>query len=202
MIFIIELYTIVTMNWLFITPIVLDYCAYPIGRTIYDSTLRHTNEFIRVPRKPIYLVLDNVYDTYNIGSIFRIADSIGVSKIIICGIGVTPPNNKIRKASVGSCQTVEWEYFEKTSDAIDALRKIPDMTICALEQDKNSVPFHNCLLHYPYTIVLGNESSGVSKSVLESCDKIIEIPMYGVCNSLNVMISSAIALYHLEHTMM
>lgn len=163
-----------------------------------DSSLRNIDIPIRIPRKPIYIVLDNVYDTYNIGSIFRIADSIGVSKILICGMGTTPPNNKIRKSSVGACQTVEWEYFEKTSDAIDSLRKIPDMTICAVEQDTRSIPYKECKLSYPYGIILGNESNGVEKCVLEKSDIIIEIPMYGVCNSLNVMISSAIVLFHLN----
>ena len=80
-------------------------------------------EKVKRSRREIYIFLDNVLDTYNIGSIFRLADAVGVKKIFLCNGSETPPNHKIKKASVGTWQWVEWEYFAETSEAIKSLKK-------------------------------------------------------------------------------
>ena len=73
-------------------------------------------------RKPIYFILENIYDTYNIGGIFRLADAIGVSKMYLCGQMEIPPNAKIKKASIGTYKVVPWEYKKTAKEAIDDLR--------------------------------------------------------------------------------
>src|SRR3990172_10252116 len=76
----------------------------------------------KIDRRPLYFILDNVYDTYNIGGLFRLADALNISKLYICGDSETPPNHKIKKASIGTYKIVPWEYKKTTKEAIVALR--------------------------------------------------------------------------------
>ena len=135
-------------------------------------------------------------DTYNIGSIFRLADAVAAKKVYLCGQTLTPPNSRIKKASINTWQWVAWRY-EK--DAIDAINEIgsekPETKIIAVEQDSRSVPFQKGDYKEPLAIVVGNETYGISKEVLDMCDQIVEIPMWGVNRSLNVMVSCGIVLY-------
>src|SRR5260370_13726844 len=74
-------------------------------------------------KNPIYIVCDNILDTYNVGSIFRLADAVAAQKVFLCGITETPPNTRIKKASINTTEWVEWEYYAKTTDAIAKLRE-------------------------------------------------------------------------------
>lgn len=149
-----------------------------------------------IKRHPIYIVLDNVMDTYNIGAIFRLADAVAAEKVILCGETETPPHTRIKKASINTTEWVAWEYAETAVEAIKDLRlKIKDLRVIAIEQDKNSIPYHKAEYKFPIALVVGHESTGVSKEVLEMVDQIVEIPMFGVNKSLNVMVSLGIVLY-------
>lgn len=149
-----------------------------------------------IPRQEIYIVLNNVLDTYNIGSVFRLADAVGAKKIYLCGGTETPPNHRIKKASINTTEIVEWEYFSTTIDAIKDLRnKIQDLRIVAVELAENSIPYTEYQYKLPVALVVGHESDGVSSEVLAKCDAIVELPMYGINISLNVMVSLAITLY-------
>lgn len=153
-------------------------------------------EIKKIKRNPIYIVLDNVLDTYNVGAIFRLADAVAAEKVILCGQTETPPNTRIKKASINTTEWVKWEYFEETTRAIKNLReKIPEIKIIAIEQDKRSSPFQSQNYEFPIAFVVGHETDGVSKEVLDMCDKIIELPMFGINTSLNVMVSLGIVLY-------
>jgi len=150
----------------------------------------------KIKRRQIYIILDNVLDTYNIGSIFRLADAVGAAKIYLCGGSETPPNGRIAKASVGTDKWVEWEY---KATAIEAIRYIKDqisnIKVFAVEQAKGSNDFREVDYKEPIAFVVGHETEGVSGEVLDLCDQIVEIPMYGINISLNVMVSLAIVLY-------
>ena len=149
-----------------------------------------------VKRNEIYIVLDNVLDTYNIGSIFRLADAVAAKKIYLCGGTGTPPNHRIKKASINTTEWVEWSYAESAKKVINDLRfKIKDLQIVAIEQNKKSVPYDKFDYKLPICLIVGNESDGVSKEVLDICDGIVELPMFGVNKSLNVMVSLGIVLY-------
>jgi len=153
---------------------------------------------IRAKRKPIFIILDNVLDTYNVGAIFRLADAIGAKKVILCGETETPPHTRIKKASINTTEWVEWEYFKKTEEAIKSLKKtVKDIQIIAIEQNTKSVLFQKTEYKIPTALVVGHETHGVSKEVLGLCDKIVELPMYGVNTSLNVMVSLGIVLYEI-----
>ena len=173
-------------------------------------TAQPTSEQIaKIKRNPIYIVLDNVLDTYNVGSIFRLADAVAAEKIFLCGETETPPNHKIKKASVNTWKWVPWEYIRTAKEAVLKIRnpkpeilnkfQIPNskFQIIALEQHPRSIPYNKVDYQFPLAIVVGHETYGVSKEVLEIADQIVEIPMWGVNKSLNVMVSLGIVLYEI-----
>ncbi len=162
-------------------------------------TSEPTSEQIQaIKKKPIFIVLDNVLDTYNIGSIFRLADAVACEKVFLCGETLTPPNPRIKKASIDTWKWVEWEYAETAVSAIINLKsKILNLKVIAVEQDSRSVRFDQANYKLPLALVVGNETFGVSNEVLEIADMIVELPMYGINNSLNVMVSCGIVLYEI-----
>lgn len=158
--------------------------------------------FKKLKKNPIYIVLDNVLDTYNIGSVFRLADAVAAEKVILCEGSETPPNHRIKKASINTTEWVSWEYYPTAADAIRDLRfKIPGLQVVAVEQDKRSVPYDKTEYTFPIAVVVGHETTGVSEEVLEMADQIVEMPMWGVNISLNVMVSLGIVLYKVTEKM-
>lgn len=151
---------------------------------------------MKARRRELYLMLVDVYDTYNVGGLFRLADAMGVKKIYLCGRTECPPNPRIEKASVGTHRWVEWEYCESAFLQIRQLKtKNLKLKTVAIEQAENSVPLSEAKLELPpLLLVLGSETGGLSAAVLAECQQIVEIPMYGVNKSLNVIVSAAMAL--------
>ena len=146
-------------------------------------------------RRPMYFILENIYDTYNIGGLFRLADALAIEKMYICGESEIPPNPKIKKASIGTYKVVPWEYKKSAIEAIDDLRSKNKIQIIAVEQAKNSVPYTKADYTSPVALILGNETSGVIEETLKLADQIVEIPMWGINKSLNVIVSAAIVSY-------
>lgn len=150
----------------------------------------------QIARSEIYIVLDNVLDTYNIGSIFRLADAVAAKKIYLCGTTETPPNHRIKKASINTTEVVEWEYCETALEAVSRVkRKAKSVKIIAIEQNKKSVQYDKFNYTLPLCLIVGHETDGVSKEALNLADGIVEIPMFGINKSLNVMVSLGIVLY-------
>lgn len=150
----------------------------------------------KIKRNEIYIILDNVLDTYNIGSVFRLADATASKKVYLCGGTETPPNHRILKASINTTEWVDWGYYQTTVGAIREIKKeVKDIRIIAIEQAAKSVPFDSFEYKLPIVLVVGHESDGVSKEVLKLCDGVVELPMFGVNTSLNVMVSLGIVLY-------
>ena len=149
------------------------------------------------------LILDNVYDTFNVGGMYRIADAAGVHKIYHCADTPLPiekdtVNNKIARASVGLYQYISWEYQKDTAVLIQSL-KSKGYTIVALEQDTRSVPFDNYTVpQSPIALVVGNETFGVDKQILEIADAVVELPMFGINKSVNVVVATGIVAYHIR----
>lgn len=153
-------------------------------------------QLAKIKRREIYIVLDNIMDTYNIGSIFRLADAVAAKKIYICGQSAVPPYHRISKAAVGTDKWVPWQHFASAKAAISNLKsQISNIKVIAIEQYKNSIDYRKADLSEPVAFVVGHETTGVSKEALELADQIVELPMYGVNKSLNVMVSLAIVLY-------
>ncbi|EKE15386.1 MAG: tRNA/rRNA methyltransferase [uncultured bacterium] len=167
--------------------------------------LRQLKENSKIPslkRNPIYLILDNIYDTYNIGGLFRLADALNMKKIYLCGQTEIPPNSKIKKASIGTYKIVPWEYKKSAVEVIEELRKInnPSITITAIEQHPSSISYFKAEYKPPIALILGNETFGISQEALKLADMIVEIPMFGINKSLNVIVSAGIIGYHIYHS--
>jgi 23S rRNA (guanosine2251-2'-O)-methyltransferase len=151
-------------------------------------------EYNKLPKKPIYFILDNLRSAFNVGSIFRISDILRVKGLFLCGSTAFPPHAKLTKTSMGTIDYVPWKRFEKTIDAVQYLqqRAVP---VWAAETTSRSKPFTGVDFPKEVAIVLGNEALGVNSEVLRVCDEIIEIPVYGFKNSLNVAAACAVIGY-------
>lgn len=146
--------------------------------------------------KIFYVICDNIRSLENIGSIFRTADALGVSKIFLCGISGKPPHHKISKTALGAEQNVPFEYHRQIGRLIDKL-KLQKVQIVALEQDERAIEYTKFKPHFPLALIIGNEVQGISKKVLKRCDKIIFLPMSGQKESLNVSVAFGVAGYHI-----
>jgi len=147
-----------------------------------------------IKRNPFVLVLDNVLDTYNIGCFFRLADALAAQKIYLCGSVVTPPNTKIHRASVGTWKWIPWQHFSSTLDCLKELKR-QNYQLVACEQAKKSIDYRKAIYKKPTALILGSESNGVGDKVLKKCDLTVEIPMYGVNRSLNVLVAASVLSY-------
>lgn len=155
-----------------------------------------------LPRSNIYLILDNVYDTYNIGGLFRLADALACSRICLCGASETPPNHRIKKASIGTYKVVPWTYYASAQEAITALKTdVENLQVVAVEQTPTSVPYTSISYTAPLALVVGSETHGTSEEALALCDAVAEIPMYGYNKSLNVIVSAGIVAFHALHAL-
>lgn len=149
-----------------------------------------------MPTQEIILILHNIRSAYNVGSIFRIADAAGINKIYVCGYSPTPNDKKVAKTSLGAEKTVPWEYYKQTWRLMEKL-KAGGVQIVALEQTKKSVDYRQFRPRFPIALIVGNEVRGLSEAVLKYANKIIEIPMFGKKESLNVAVATGIAIYKL-----
>ncbi len=158
---------------------------------------RKTPEMFRQSEKlPLMLVLDNLRSMMNTGSVFRTADAFLVEGILLCGFTATPPHREIRKTALGATESVAWQYFEHTVDAIKHLR-LNGYRVVALEQTTKSI---NLRSFQPetgrkYAFVFGNEVKGVDDNVLELCDGCVEIPQFGTKHSLNVSVTAGMVVW-------
>ena len=169
-------------------------------RKLKNSELeRLTNdEFKKVTKTPIIVVLDNIRSLNNIGSVFRTSDAFLVEKIYLCGITATPPHRDIHKTALGSTESVTWEYAEDTLNLLDQLRN-EGVEIAAIEQAENSIALHDFVpkKDKKIAIVLGNEVKGVQQEVVSNADYCIEIPQFGTKHSLNISVSYGVVLWDL-----
>lgn len=167
-------------------------------KTIWDLNRVSVDEYkTQIDKLPIVVVLDNIRSLNNVGSVFRTADAFLISKIMLCGITATPPNNDIHKTALGAEDSVAWQYFESTIDCVNRLKE-EGYTLCCLEQVKDSVALQDFAVEEgkKYAIIFGNEVNGVDQEVVNACDVCIEIPQCGTKHSLNVSVSGGIAMWH------
>lgn len=156
--------------------------------------------------KILYIIIHNVRSAYNVGSIFRTADGMGAQKIYLTGytpfpfqeknLYKTPAQKMISKTALGAEKNISWEKNKKISRVVENL-KGKKFQIVALEQSEKSFNFASFEPKFPAALIVGSEPRGLSKKVLEKCDAIIEIPMRGKKNSLNVGVALGIAGYKL-----
>ena len=149
------------------------------------------------PPLPFCVVLNNIRSLHNVGSIFRTADGAGVEKIWLCGITGYPPQGGITKTSLGAEDHVPWEYRQDSLSLLKEL-KVKGYQIVLLEQADQAIAYDEFVLQAPVCLVIGNEISGVSESLLELCDVALEIDMAGIKNSLNVAVAFGVMAYQIR----
>jgi tRNA G18 (ribose-2'-O)-methylase SpoU len=140
-------------------------------------------------------LLDNMRSPFNVGSLFRIADALGVEKLWLTGQTIRPPNDKIRKNSRATDKSVAYEY---RADALSLIAELKSSgyKIVSLELTSESIPLHQLQLDQPkICLILGSENEGVAPELLAASDAIVMIPMQGQNESMNVATAAAIAAY-------
>ena len=166
-------------------------------KTIWEMGRDSVEEFKRKRKIPLVVVLDNVRSLNNIGSVCRTADAFRIEQLCLCGITATPPSAEIHKTALGAEDSVEWRYFTDTMDAVADL-KSRGYTVCALEQVNGSVPLDGFCPEPSgrYAVIAGHEVNGVAQEVVDAADLCLEIPQEGTKHSLNVAVSTALAIWH------
>ena len=149
-----------------------------------------------IPKVPISILVENVRSVYNVGSIFRTADSFGAEKIYLTGITSFPPRDDLHKTALGAEESVAWEYDK---DSVQLAKKIKKQGIqlALIEQTKESKNIFDIDINFPICFIVGNEVDGVSEELAELADIHLEIPMSGIKQSLNVSVATGIIGYEL-----
>lgn len=170
------------------------------------SKSRSTLETLhKVKKLPVTVLLSSIRSNYNVGSIFRTSDGAMIEKLYLCGYTPHPPSSKlpggkkeIHKTALGATESVSWEYVKDSIEVINQLKN-EGLKICALELTSESKPYHKISdKDFPLCLVVGNEISGISQEILDECDFSIEIPQYGIKQSLNVAVAYGIAVFELR----
>lgn len=153
-------------------------------------------DFKKAGKIPVVVVLDNVRSQNNIGSVFRTSDAFLVRRVLLCGITASPPHKDIHKTALGATESVDWSYFEHTSDAISELRK-QGYTIVAVEQTEASTGLDNFRLarENHYAFVFGHEIRGVQQEIVNQSDLCLDIPQFGTKHSLNIAVCVGMVLW-------
>jgi len=155
-------------------------------------------EFKDAEKVPIVIVLDNIRSLNNIGSVFRTADAFRIEHVILCGITAKPPHRDIHKTALGSTESVDWEYYEDTVDAVKDLKR-KGYHIYAVEQADKSISLQNFKpgKNMKIAVIFGNEIKGVEDEVIPIVEGCIEIPQFGTKHSLNIAVSAGIVAWEL-----
>ncbi len=153
-------------------------------------------EFRKAGKYPVMVVLDNVRSLNNIGSVFRTCDAFLMEGIILCGITATPPHREISKTALGATESVTWQYYSTTFEAIEHLRK-QGYQLIAIEQTVNACRLHEFAFsqNEKYALIFGHEINGVDQEIVNRCDSAIEIPQHGTKHSLNIAVCAGIVLW-------
>jgi len=176
------------------------------------SEKRYTIDTLHKTKKlPVYVVLNSIRSNYNVGSIFRTSDGAMIEKLYLCGYTPHPPSDEapkkkpegsckkeILKTALGSTESVSWEYVKDPVKVVKSLKE-RGVTICALELTSKSRPYYEIdKQDLPLCLIVGNEITGVAQELIDLCDFSIEIPQYGIKQSLNVAVAYGISIFELR----
>lgn len=189
-------------------------------RTIEMNRLT-LEEFKEAEKLPLIVVLDDVRSLYNVGSVFRSCDAFRVEAVYLCGITATPPNAEIHKTALGGEDSVDWEYFKTTEEAVEKLKqkgyfvysieqvegstklqnlpeahdKLFNQEIESVKQENSSLFTLHSSLPKGYAVIFGNEVKGVKQNIVDMSDGCLEIPQFGTKHSLNVSVTVGIVVW-------
>jgi 23S rRNA (guanosine2251-2'-O)-methyltransferase len=173
-----------------------------MGRNLSDDHFLVTSKDRSVKptaKTPLHFVLENIRSSFNVGSIFRLADCLAIEKIHLCGYTPTPKHEGLAKTSLGTVESVEWTQEDHLSETLKKLRT-ENVQLVALETAENSLSLFDYQIQNPTkgptAFVVGNERYGLEPQALAQCDLVVSIPTYGIKNSLNVSNALSVAAYH------
>jgi 23S rRNA (guanosine2251-2'-O)-methyltransferase len=166
-------------------------------KLVHEEIVHRQAQKSQARRLPLCVVLNNIRSLYNVGSIFRTADGIGIEKLWLCGITGYPPQSGIAKTALGAEENVPWEYRKEILPLLRELKK-KGYQIVLLEQIQGSIPHDKFAPQAPLCLVIGNEISGIFDELTSMCDCAVEIDMAGIKNSLNVAVAFGIIGYHIR----
>ncbi len=146
--------------------------------------------------RQVLVILDNLRSAFNVGSIFRTAECLGLRAIWLCGVTPLPDNPALAKTARGTCEHVEWRHFDATGEAL-AQARAEGCQVCALETSPEAASLYQSAFELPLAILVGNESWGISPGILAHCDQILALPTLGWKNSLNVAVALSVGAYHI-----
>ena len=171
----------------------------------------NVDQYREADKLPLVVVLDNIRSQHNVGAVFRTADAMRIERVVLCGICCCPPNQEIHKTALGAEESVGWQYYKDTLDAVHALQN-EGYTVYAVEQAHDSVTLEDVAEqitnhHSPITnapkiaVIFGHEVFGVQQEVVDQCTQCIEIPQYGTKHSMNVSVTAGIVMYRLASSL-
>ncbi len=150
-------------------------------------------------KMPVYVILNNIRSSYNVGSIFRTSDAVMINKLFLCGFTPAPPKKEILKTALGATESVSWVYEINAENVISHLKN-EGIKIFALELTESSKNYTDIAKYeFPIALVVGNEITGVDQNLLDLCDDSIEIPQFGIKQSMNVAVAYGIAVFELRN---
>ena len=153
-------------------------------------------EMEEAKKHPIIVILDDVRSMHNVGSVFRTCDAFAISALYLCGYTPTPPHRDIHKTALGATESVHWEHFATTIDAVNKAKEL-GYKVYAVEQVHNSTALNDVVAQEYTALIFGNEVTGVNEEVLKIADGCMEIPQWGAKHSLNVSVSAGVVLWEL-----
>lgn len=170
--------------------------------TVEELNRMDIEEFHQSEKLPLIIVLDNIRSLHNVGSVFRTADAFRLQGVWLCGITACPPAAEIHKTALGAEDSVSWEYFEDTLDAVKRLHR-EGYEVLAVEQVEGSLKLNTFRIDPAkrYALILGNEVKGVRQDVVDAADAALEIPQYGTKHSMNVSVTAGIVMWEFERQM-
>ena len=175
--------------------------------TVEEMGRMNVDQYREADKLPLVVVLDNVRSQHNVGAVFRTSDAMRIERVVLCGICCCPPNAEIHKTALGAEESVEWQYYKETLDAVRDLQN-EGYTVYAVEQAHDSLTLEQVAeqisnLKYQISngpkiaVIFGHEVFGVQQEVIDLCSQCIEIPQYGTKHSMNVSVTAGIVLYRL-----
>ena len=180
-----------------------DYCPKCGEPAETQSTVIHTGKesqkSLKARKTELVVLLDNIRSVYNVGSIFRTCEGLGINEIYLAGISPTPDHPRLAKTGLGAEGHVSWIYRNNAVDLVHELRK-RKFNLLGLECTNGAIPIQEFDLqvkNQPICLITGNERLGIDPEIQELCDTLICIPMSGVKESLNVSVAFAIASFYL-----
>ena len=147
-------------------------------------------------RNPVHIVLDNLRSAFNVGSIFRTSDAGAAAHIHLCGLTAYPPHVKLEKTALGALEYVPWTYHSTVDHALERLRA-EGIPIVAIEVAESAVSHVAYPWPKPVAMVMGNEVTGILPETLAKCDAVVQIPMHGYKNTINVATAFGVVLYEI-----